>query len=139
MALAVSRLRPLGLLPRNIRVSSLAPSCLVQQRYDLQVVKDTIALINPADRNKILAYWLSKAWAKGSRSQIDGIGWGTQRPSEIALPLESMAEPQMAKVSSSTAFALALEGGLEQGVTKVLEIEVDQQKIVFPRMGRGIW
>ena len=46
MALAVSCLRPLGLLPRNIRVSSLALSRLVQQRYDLQVVEDSIALIN---------------------------------------------------------------------------------------------
>ena len=46
MALAVSCLRPLGLLQRNIRVSSLALSCLVQQRYDLQAVKDTIALID---------------------------------------------------------------------------------------------
>ena len=45
MALAVSCLRPLGLLPRNIRVSSLALSSLVQQRYDLQVVESTIALI----------------------------------------------------------------------------------------------
>ena len=50
-----------------------------------------------------------------------------------------MAEPQMAKAPSSTAFALTLEEGLEQGVTKVLETEVDRQKIVFPQMGRGIW
>ena len=46
MALAVSYLRPLGVLPRNIRISSLALSCLVQQRYDLQVMEDTIALLN---------------------------------------------------------------------------------------------
>ena len=46
MALAVLRLRPLGLLPRKIRVSSLALSCLVQQRYELQVVEDTIGLTN---------------------------------------------------------------------------------------------
>ena len=50
-----------------------------------------------------------------------------------------MTEHQMAKAPSSTAFASTLEGGLEQGVTKVLETEVDRQKIVFPQMGRGIW
>ena len=50
-----------------------------------------------------------------------------------------MAEPQAAKVASSTTFALALEGGLEQGVTKILEIEVDRQKIAFPRMSPAIW
>ena len=86
-----------------------------------------------------LACWLSKALAKGSRSQTDGIDWGTKRPSEITLPLDFMAEPQMAKAPNTTAFALALEGGLQQGVTRVLETEVDQQKIVFPRMGRAIW
>ena len=45
MALAVSCLRPLGLLPRNIRVSSLALSSLVRQRYNLQVIESTSALI----------------------------------------------------------------------------------------------
>lgn len=46
MALTMSCLRPLGLLPRTLRGSSLALSCLVQQRYDLQVKEDTIALTN---------------------------------------------------------------------------------------------
>ena len=46
MALALSCLRPLGLLPRNIRISSLTLSCLVQQRLDLWVVEHTFALTN---------------------------------------------------------------------------------------------
>ncbi len=87
----------------------------------------------------MLVYWLPKARVKVSRSQADGIDWGPNHPSEIVLPVELIEEPQTAKVSSGTAFALALEGGLEQGVTKVLETEVDRQKIVFPRMGRAIW
>ena len=42
-------------------------------------------------------------------------------------------------VASSTAFALALEGSLEQGVTKALKMEIKGQKIVFPAMSRAIW
>ena len=95
-----------------------------------------LAFIQPADSNKILAYWLPKAWDQGSRSQADGID---RRPSEIALPFELIAEPRTAKAPGSIGFALALEGGLEQGVTKVLETEIDRQKIVFPRMGHAIW
>ena len=98
-----------------------------------------MAFLQPTDSNKILTYWLPKAWTKGSRGQADRIDWGPKCPSEITLPFELVGEPQTTKASSSTAFALALEGGLEQGVTKVLETEVDQQKIVFPRMGRAIW
>ena len=42
-------------------------------------------------------------------------------------------------VASSTDFALALEGSLEQEVTEVLKAEVKGQKIVFPSMSRAIW
>lgn len=153
MALTVSCLRPLGLLPRTLRGSSLALSCLVQQRYDLQVKEDTIALTNvgfsvhvdvlrelnlasssqPTDSNKILAYWLSK------RRQADGLKWSPKCPSEIVLAFGLIAESEAAQAASNTTFVLALEGGLEQGVTKILEIEVDRQKIVFPRMSPAIW
>ena len=44
MALALSSLRPLGLLARTIRGPSLALSYLAQHRYDLQVFEDNIGL-----------------------------------------------------------------------------------------------
>ena len=81
----------------------------------------------------MLAHWLSK------RSQADGVKWGSKRPSEIVLPFGLIAELQAAEAASSTAFALAQEGSLEQGVTKVLKLEVKGQKIVFPSMSRAIW
>ena len=57
----------------------------------------------------------------------------------MTLPTEFMAESQMTKAPNNPAFALALEGSLEQGVTEVLKTEVNRQKIVFPRMSRAIW
>ena len=46
MALALSSLRPLGLLTRTVQVPPLALSCLAQYRCDLQVFGDNIGLAN---------------------------------------------------------------------------------------------